>query len=71
LLRWCFEKDPQRRVESIADILSALDRARHEGPAKERPGLRRTIRSLAVLPFANVSGDPQLGTPRCPVRYAA
>jgi eukaryotic-like serine/threonine-protein kinase len=60
LLRRCLEKDPQRRVETVTEILSALDRARHEGPATERPGPRRTIRSLAVLPFANVSGDPQM-----------
>jgi len=60
LLRRCLDKDPQRRVQDVAEILAAVDRAQREGPATERTGPRRTIRSLAVLPFVNTSGDPQM-----------
>jgi serine/threonine protein kinase/tetratricopeptide (TPR) repeat protein len=60
LLRRCLDKDPQRRVQDVTEILTALDRAQREGPSTERTGPRRTIRSLAVLPFINTSGDAQM-----------
>jgi serine/threonine protein kinase/tetratricopeptide (TPR) repeat protein len=60
LLRRCLDKDAQRRIQDVQEVLSALDRARHEGPATQRTEPKRTIRSLAVLPLANVSGDPQM-----------
>ena len=60
LLRHCLDKDPQRRVQDLKEILAALDRARREGPATGDAGPKRTIRSLAVLPFVNTSGDPQM-----------
>ena len=60
LLRRCLDKDLQRRVQDVTEILTALDRAQREGPATERTGPRRTIRSLAVLPFINTSGDAQM-----------
>src|SRR5688572_754603 len=60
LLRRCLDKDSQRRVHDVKEILAALERARREGPAAGNAGPKRTIRSLAVLPFVNTSGDPQM-----------
>ena len=60
LLRRCLNKDPQRRVHDVNEILTALDQAQREGPATERTGPKRTIHSLAVLPFVNTSGDAQM-----------
>ena len=61
LLRRCLDKDPQRRVQDVTEILAALDRARREGPAtRDARDRERTIRSLAVLPFVNTSGDAQM-----------
>ena len=58
LLRRCLAKEVARRIDDVNEIVSSLERARHEGPATTAP--KRTLRSLAVLPFANVSGDPQM-----------
>jgi serine/threonine-protein kinase len=60
LLRRCLDKDAARRVQDVKEILSALEAARHEGPGVQQTAPKRTLRSLAVLPFANVSGDPQM-----------
>lgn len=60
LLRRCLDKDPQRRVHDVTEVLAALERARRDGPATERTGPRRTISALAVLPFVNTSGDAQM-----------
>jgi serine/threonine protein kinase/tetratricopeptide (TPR) repeat protein len=60
LLRRCLAKEPQRRVQDVTEILAGLERAWREGAATERGGPKRTIRSLAVLPFVNISGDPQM-----------
>jgi serine/threonine protein kinase len=60
LLRRCLDKDLQRRPQDIKEILASLERAGREGPPTERSGPKRTIRSLAVLPFVNTSGDPQM-----------
>ncbi len=60
LLRRCLDKEPQRRVQDVNEILTALDRVDRDGPATERSGPTRTIHSLAVLPFVNTSGDAQM-----------
>jgi serine/threonine protein kinase/tetratricopeptide (TPR) repeat protein len=60
LLGRCLDKDPQKRVPDVTEILASLERARKEGPATEPTGPRRTIRSLAVLPFVNTSGDTRM-----------
>jgi TolB-like protein/Flp pilus assembly protein TadD len=60
LMRRCLDKEPQRRVQDVKEILAALERAQREGPATERAGPKKTIRSLAVLPFINTSGDAQM-----------
>lgn len=60
LVRRCLDKEPQRRVQDVKEILAGLEHARREGPATERVGPRKTIRSLAVLPLINTSGDAQM-----------
>jgi TolB-like protein/Tfp pilus assembly protein PilF len=60
VLRRCLDKDPHRRPQDVKEILDSLDRAQRDGPASEPSGPTRTIRSLAVLPFVNTSGDPQM-----------
>jgi serine/threonine-protein kinase len=60
LLRRCLKKEASRRIQDVKEILSALERARRDGPATPHAAPTRTLRSLAVLPFANVSGDPQM-----------
>ena len=60
LLRWCLQKEAGRRLQSIARARSELQapaRDTDPGPAIEG---RRAVASLAVLPFENSSGDPQM-----------
>jgi len=63
LLRHCLQKDPCRRLSNIADARRDI-KSIEEGlrvPAAGRPAEEdRAIDSLAVLPFANASGDPQM-----------
>lgn len=69
LLRRCLQKDPDRRLPNIGDARTALGRVgrgharRSPGrggaaPTRERGRAARRIRSLAVLPLANLSRDP-------------
>jgi serine/threonine protein kinase/tetratricopeptide (TPR) repeat protein len=61
LLRRCLDKEAHRRIHDVITLKSALDDALRGGPAAQRAsGPKRTLRSLAVLPFVNVSGDPQM-----------
>jgi serine/threonine protein kinase/Flp pilus assembly protein TadD len=60
LLRHCLQKDPNRRLSDIADAGKDIEEALRV-PAAGRPAeADRAIGSLAVLPFANASGDPQM-----------
>jgi eukaryotic-like serine/threonine-protein kinase len=59
LLRHCLQKDPCRRLSDIADARKDIEEALRV-PAAGRPSEDRAISSLAVLPFANASGDPQM-----------
>ena len=60
LLRHCLQKDPWKRLSDIADARKAIEEALRV-PAAGRPAeADRDIGSLAVLPFANASGDPQM-----------
>ncbi len=62
------EKDPKLRYQSASDVVADLRRMRRDTtsikavPASP-PGVRKAgkiIDSLAVLPFANATGDPEL-----------
>jgi serine/threonine protein kinase/Flp pilus assembly protein TadD len=60
LLQRCLQKDRDRRLSDIADARKNLDEALL-APATGKPvEPDRVIGSLAVLPFVNVSGDPQM-----------
>jgi eukaryotic-like serine/threonine-protein kinase len=60
LLRHCLQKEPCRRLSDIADARKDIEEALRV-PAGGRPAeADRAIGSLAVLPFANASGDPQM-----------
>lgn len=75
VVRKCLEKDRERRYQSVRDLLidlRNLQRDSDSGSQATTSGLRRntqvvtrsrsrkTIDSLAILPFANLSGDPDL-----------
>ena len=59
LLRRCLDKNIQSRIRDIADVQAGLDRARQSEPSGG-PTPSRSIHSLAVLPFVNAGGDPQM-----------
>ena len=70
LLERCLQKDPSRRLETIAEARTALQRVRlgrfrrapHDAaaaPARERRPPAGRIRALAVLPLTNLAGDPE------------
>ena len=75
VVRKCLEKDRERRYQSVRDLLidlRNLQRDSDSGSQATTSGLRRntqvvarsrsrkSIDSLAILPFANLSGDPDL-----------
>jgi serine/threonine-protein kinase len=53
VVRRCLQKDPAHRFPTMAAVRAALDDCT---PAQ--PAIQRTT-SIAVLPFANLSGDPR------------
>ncbi len=62
LILRCLEKEPRRRPASAAEVVATLREIRAGGPARtaspEVAAPAGTIRSLAVLPLENLSGDP-------------
>jgi serine/threonine protein kinase/Tfp pilus assembly protein PilF len=61
ILRHALEKNRSRRYQSATDFAFALRRLALEGTAAAaRSPDSRAIDSLAVLPFANASADPEL-----------
>ena len=60
LIRRCLEKNAQSRVQNIADALADLEATLRAPASREAPESDPVIRSLAVLPFANKSGDPEM-----------
>ena len=59
----CLQKAPEARFQSASDLAFALravlgDSGVDLSPAPKRRGVRRRVRSLAVLPFDNEGGDP-------------
>ncbi|MBI5170624.1 MAG: protein kinase [Candidatus Eisenbacteria bacterium] len=60
----CLEKDAERRFASAAEVRAALAAARraletHTGSSGSGAGAAAVAPSLAVLPFANMSADPE------------
>ena len=51
-VRRCMQKDPARRFPTMTAVRAALDETAVERPASEQT-------SIAVLPFANLSADPE------------
>jgi eukaryotic-like serine/threonine-protein kinase len=53
----CLEKDPDKRPDSTADVLSALDAAGTRDNSSEAPA-SRAITNLMILPFRVLRSDP-------------
>jgi serine/threonine protein kinase/Flp pilus assembly protein TadD len=60
LLRRCLQKDANRRFHDMADARIEIEEAVLAPSNRGSSEFDRTISSLAVLPFANASGDPQM-----------
>jgi len=60
LLRRCLDKEAHRRVQEIKDAQAVIERALQGRGSDIAPPRDRSIKSLAVLPFVNGSGDPQM-----------
>jgi serine/threonine protein kinase/tetratricopeptide (TPR) repeat protein len=60
LVRRCLEKSAPSRVQDIADARASLEAALRTPAIRGVPESEPAIRSLAVLPFANTSGDPEM-----------
>ncbi len=59
LVRRCLEKDPERRWQSTKDVAIEIESLREEAAkAPAAPESRSTDCSVAVLPFVNMSSDP-------------
>jgi TolB-like protein/Flp pilus assembly protein TadD len=59
LIASCLEKERGRRPASAAAVAEALRRSSANAPGEPSPGsASATIRSIAVLPFRNMSQDP-------------
>ncbi len=70
LLKRCLQKDPNRRPANIGDARTTIQQVRPGrrrrtpsgeavGPGRERRPSAFRIRALAVLPLANLAGDPE------------
>jgi serine/threonine protein kinase/tetratricopeptide (TPR) repeat protein len=59
LLRRCLQKDVRHRLQDIGEARGEIDRAQR-APVMAPAEPNRVIESLAVLPFANTGGDPQM-----------
>jgi len=75
VVRKCLEKDRERRYQSVRDLLIDLRNLQRDSDSSSAPATagigrqtrvvtrtrsRKTIDSLAILPFVNQSGDPDL-----------
>ena len=60
LLRHCLQKDRDRRLCDITDARKEIEEALLAPATGKLAEPDRAIRSLAVLPFANAGGDPQM-----------
>jgi TolB-like protein/Tfp pilus assembly protein PilF len=64
LITRCMQKDPKDRYQSADDLLADLravtDRKRIASSPARSAVKKAKVESIAVLPFANATGDPQL-----------
>jgi serine/threonine protein kinase/tetratricopeptide (TPR) repeat protein len=60
LLRRCLQKDVHHRLQDIGEARAEIDCAQRAPLMVARPQPNRVIESLAVLPFTNTGGDPQM-----------
>jgi serine/threonine protein kinase len=60
LLRRCLEKDPARRLNDVSELRVGIQTGALTVPAQGEPLPETAIRSLAVLPFVNVGGNPEM-----------
>ena len=59
IVRRCLAKTPADRFQTISEVRSALGRVEKSGGARDRPESTDEQPSIAVLPFANMSGDKE------------
>jgi len=57
VVRRCLEKEPENRFQSARDLRFALESC--QADAVEAPTAKSVDKSIAVLPFTNMSGDPE------------
>ena len=63
LLGRCLQKDVRRRrLSDIADARIEIDETLRAPATTRPPSAEPAFSSLAVLPFANASGDPEIDT---------
>jgi eukaryotic-like serine/threonine-protein kinase len=69
VVKRCLEKDPDARFQNMAEVAGLLrasaTRSRSSGEivrprAKRASSASSRVRTLAIMPFANVSGDPEM-----------
>ena len=60
LLRRCLQKDARHRLQDIEEARIEIGSALRAPIIAAPPEPNRAVDSLAVLPFANTSGDPQM-----------
>jgi len=60
LLRDCLQKETNRRCPDISRVRLELEEIGHARLPSKSAEPDQAIHSLAVLPFANISGDPQM-----------
>jgi serine/threonine protein kinase/tetratricopeptide (TPR) repeat protein len=58
LIARCLAKNPDQRFATMEDVASALRRSTR-GSGRALGDVRASISAIAVLPFVNVSGDPE------------
>jgi serine/threonine protein kinase/tetratricopeptide (TPR) repeat protein len=60
LMRRCLQKDVRRRLQDISEARTEIESAQRAPVIAAPPEPNPAIESLAVLPFANAGGDPEM-----------